>query len=88
MIQAGLLIATYELAQGLVEAAYISIGTCARMGYASGIHVGHGRRSQSGSQIAPTLEDEEKRNLWWGIVMCERWELISKSSSCYAIIDV
>lgn len=72
MIQAGLLIATYEYAQGLVEAAYISIGTCARMGYAGGIHVGQVGRTPSGGQLAPTLKDEEEHNLWWGIVVCER----------------
>lgn len=72
MIQAGLLIATYEYAQGLVEAAYISIGTCARMGYAGGIHVGQLGRTPSGGKLAPTLKDEEEHNLWWGIVVCER----------------
>ena len=72
MIQAGLLIATYEYAQGLVEAAYISVGMCARMGYARGLHVGQLSRSSSGGQIAPTLKDEEEYNLWWGILICER----------------
>lgn len=72
MIQAGLLIATYEYAHGLIEAAYISIGTCARMGYAGGLHTGQLGQSSSGGQSSPTLKEEEEHNLWWGIVICER----------------
>ena len=88
MIQAGLLLATYEYAQGLVEAAYVSIGTCARMGYAGGIHVGQLGRTPLGCQLPLTLKEEEERNLWWGIVVCERWDLISANNCCYAITDV
>ena len=72
MIQAGLLIATYEYAHGLTKAAYISIGTCARMGYAGGLHRGQLDWSSLGGHLSPTLKEEEEHNLWWGIVICER----------------
>ncbi len=38
LIQAALLIALYELGHGLYPAAYLSIGHCARLCYAIGLH--------------------------------------------------
>jgi hypothetical protein len=38
LLQAGLLIATYEYSQALYEASALSIGICVRMGYALGLH--------------------------------------------------
>ena len=73
LIQASLLIATYEYGHGLIEAAYISIGTCVRMGYTAGLHKGKFGCSSLGCQSWPTLKDEEEHNLWWGIVICERY---------------
>ena len=50
LIQASLLIATYEYGHGLIEAAYISVGTCARMGYTAGLYKGQFGRSSLGYQ--------------------------------------
>ena len=72
MIQAGLLIATYEHAQGLIEAAYISLGTCARMGLTRGLHTALLGRPSSGGQLSQIIQEEEEHNLWWAIVLCER----------------
>ena len=69
LIQAALLIATYEYAHGLGHAAYISIGECARMAFVAGLQkseLPHHTNEQS------WLKAMEERNLWWGIVICER----------------
>ena len=71
LIQAGLLIATYEYAHGLSNAAYISIGACARMAFAVALHERSGPQGLSNDQ--PCIKEEEERNLWWGIVICERY---------------
>ncbi len=75
LIQASLLLATYEYAHSFEEAAYISIGTCARMGYAVGLHNGRLGSPLRGDQTLATLKEEEDYNLWWGLVTCERYGL-------------
>ncbi len=75
LVQASLLIATYEYAHSLEEAAYISIGTCARMGYIVGLHNGRFGSPLRGDRTLATLKEEEDYNLWWGIVTCERYGL-------------
>jgi hypothetical protein len=69
LIQAGLLISTYERGHGLWEAAYVSVGTCARMAFATGLN----RRVTEGQSGREAIsQSEEEKNLWWGIVICER----------------
>ena len=76
LIQASLLIATYEYAHGLGNAAYISIGTCARLALAAGLDKAKLDRpftdDTSPNNIPVRLLQQEERNLWWGIVICER----------------
>jgi hypothetical protein len=71
LAQAGLLIACYEHASGLVEASYHTIGLCARMGYWMGLHE---RRIDSdlAKDSDAWLENAEKCNLWWGIFIRDR----------------
>jgi hypothetical protein len=64
LIQATLLLAIYEYANGRPEVALVTIAGCARMAYAARIHA----RCHNGNQ----LEVEEAGNTWWGIVMYER----------------
>lgn len=70
LLQAGLLIATYEHSQALYETSALSIGICARIGYALGLH----RTVQPGpgSENIPKRELEERRRVWWGIFILER----------------
>jgi Fungal specific transcription factor domain len=70
LLQAGLLIATYEHSQALYEVSALSIGICARMGYALGLH----RTIQpgTGSEDMPKKDLEESRRVWWGIFILER----------------
>jgi hypothetical protein len=73
LVQAGVLIAVYEYANGRPDAAHISIGACARMAYTVGMdeitRPGLDRKYDTKSK----LEEVEKRNLWWGIVILERY---------------
>ena len=89
MIQAGLLIATYEYGHGLLEAAYVSIGTCARMGFIAGLHGGQFGRPSPGGQSSPLLKEDEEHNLWWGIIVSERYGLFENlvRMHYYSVVD-
>jgi hypothetical protein len=67
LIQAGIIIASYEYATQRVDEAFCSISVCARMGYASGLHA---VSLTEGSDHHP--QTAEKNNTWWGIVIAER----------------
>lgn len=71
LIQAGVLISIYEFAHGWLRSAYLSIGVCARMAYSIGIHKFKHVEGKINNET--DLEAEENRNLWWGIVICERY---------------
>ena len=71
LIQAGLLITTYEYAQGMNDVAYVSVGNCARMATAIGLAKVKLDRNQIDDALF--LKTEEERNLWWAIVICERY---------------
>lgn len=70
-IQAGLLLAAYEHFQALHDAAYQTLGACARMGYTLGFH-----KSLS-PDILPDAHAnavaERQRQVWWGIIIFERY---------------
>ncbi|KAF5857549.1 hypothetical protein ETB97_005652 [Aspergillus alliaceus] len=68
LIQASLLLATYEYANGRPEVALVTIAGCARMAYAARIHNSRRHNMDGGSR----LEVEEAGNTWWGIVISER----------------
>lgn len=70
LVQACLLIATYEHGHGLTDAAYISIGICARMAFTAGLQ--KTKLNRSPRDIELWLKEEEERNLWWGILLSER----------------
>ena len=71
LIQAGILISAYEYAHGRLSTAYMSIETCARMAYATDLH-----KMKPPSPLQDNeafLKAEEERNVWWGVVICERY---------------
>jgi hypothetical protein len=68
MIQASLLLATYEYASGRPEIALATIAGCGRMAYAACIHT-----RQQGTDIASKHKADESWNTWWGIIICERY---------------
>lgn len=71
LIQATMIMATYEYANGKIHDAFASIGLCARMGYAAHIDNVHPVQEMGDEEY---LEAEEKANTWWNILICERYD--------------
>lgn len=70
VLQAGVLLALYELGHAIYPAAFLSIGACARYAHALGINVSgtlHTRR------VLTLVEAEERRRVWWAIVILDRF---------------
>jgi hypothetical protein len=70
LVQAALLLSAYEYARGWLDAAFVSIGACARMACIIGID----ERQQDKSECRPWSRTKvhENRNIWWGVVVLER----------------
>ncbi|MCJ1428060.1 hypothetical protein MMC29_005967 [Sticta canariensis] len=71
LLQAGILLAAYEFGHAILPAAYITIGRCAKVGYAMGIH--HGATSPQMLHPPTTwTEMEERSRTWWAVVLLDR----------------
>lgn len=70
VLQAGILVALYELGHGIYPAAFLSIGTCARYAHALGINVS---RTVPTRRVLTLVEVEERRRVWWAIVILDRF---------------
>ncbi|KAH8672510.1 hypothetical protein BGZ60DRAFT_374149 [Tricladium varicosporioides] len=70
LLQTGIMISTYEHCQALHQEAWVSIGTCARIGHLLGLHtlVHEAKPKHDESWI----EFETRRCTWWAIVVLER----------------
>jgi Fungal specific transcription factor domain len=73
-LQANVLIAIYELSQSLHEAAELSIGICARVGMAMGLH--RTLNSRIPTNHLPLRDVERQRRIWWCIIIIERYDRI------------
>ncbi|KAH8809186.1 hypothetical protein F5884DRAFT_794764 [Xylogone sp. PMI_703] len=71
-LQAGLLIALFEISQAIYPAAYLSMGNCARLGHALGIH-NMKSAPQMHQIIGSWVEVEEIRRVWWGVIILDRY---------------
>lgn len=71
LLQAGILLAVYEFGHAIFPNAYITIGRCARIGHAMGIH--HGT-SAPPLLRPPTswIEMEERSRVWWAVFLLDR----------------
>ncbi|KAM0255740.1 hypothetical protein ACHAQJ_005494 [Trichoderma viride] len=72
LVQAGLLLACYEHCSGMIDAAYLTLGMCARLGQWMDLD----KKKDSGDPIHQEtdawFQNCEKINLWWGIVIRDR----------------
>ncbi|KAJ5728920.1 uncharacterized protein N7483_003428 [Penicillium malachiteum] len=84
VLQAGLLIALYELGNGIYPAAYLSIGACARYAYALGINV---CETVPKKKVLTLVEVEERRRVWWAIVVLDRFISIGCPGRPFATAD-
>ncbi|GKZ35482.1 hypothetical protein AbraIFM66950_006144 [Aspergillus brasiliensis] len=71
LLQAGLLIAAYEYANGRPEAAHITMGSLARTAFAIGLADSSSWGTSAEASLAP-IERLERLNLWWGVIILER----------------
>lgn len=70
VLQAGVLIALYEMGHGLYPDAFLSVAQCAR--YATALGVDKTIVSRGGATTQwPDLE--ESRRVWWSILVLDRW---------------
>ncbi|KAJ5497894.1 hypothetical protein N7453_006945 [Penicillium expansum] len=76
LIQAGIIIASYEYATNRINDAFASIGVCARMGYAARLHL---VRLVGELDTVEYSQAEEELGIWWGIVIVERGAQIPKT---------
>jgi Fungal specific transcription factor domain len=77
LLQALILLTIYEYSHAIYPAAYISIGACARYGQAMGID--KQRQVEIDAQKFDLEEQEERRRVWWSVVILDR--MISRSST-------
>ncbi|KAL3454998.1 hypothetical protein BJX64DRAFT_282384 [Aspergillus heterothallicus] len=88
ILQANILIALYELGHGIYPAAYMTIGSCARYMYALGIN---GTRARNADVNMPRpvslVEVEERKRVWWAIVILDRFVSIASPSRPFATPD-
>jgi hypothetical protein len=80
VLQAGVLLALYELGHGIYPAAFLSIGACARYAHAIGINVS---RTINARRVLTLVEAEERRRVWWAIVVLDRSVRRPYRPSCY-----
>jgi hypothetical protein len=72
VLQSGILIALYELGHGIYPSAYLSISSC--VAYAFAMNLQSAVASNSTSQLT-WVEREERRRVWWAIIILERFVL-------------
>ncbi|KAK0960509.1 hypothetical protein LTS01_020868 [Friedmanniomyces endolithicus] len=70
-IQALLLIALYEIGHAIYPAAYLTTGHAARLGHALGLHA----------------RDEERRRVWWAVILLDRFVNIGHRGKPFASAD-
>ncbi len=73
-LQAAILIALYEFGHGIYPSVLSSIASCARYGRALGIDASPKRRPESSVSC---FEAEEKRRVWWSILILDRFANIT-----------
>lgn len=85
LIQALLLISLYELGHSIYPASYMSIGHAARLGHAMGLH------EKGAPQMLPRpntwTEQEERRRVWWAVIILDRFINIGHRSKPFATLD-
>ncbi|KAL7940461.1 fungal-specific transcription factor domain-containing protein [Trichoderma barbatum] len=70
ILQAAILITLYEIGHGIYPAAYLSIGVCVQYAAALGLNW---RTTYWREGDRDWVESEERRRVWWAIVILERY---------------
>ncbi|KAK4541915.1 hypothetical protein LTR36_007279 [Oleoguttula mirabilis] len=85
LIQALLLISMYEMGHAIYPAAYLSIGHAAHLGHAMGLH--NRKAPQMLQRCTTWTEQEERRRVWWGVVIMDRFVSIGHRGKPFASAD-
>lgn len=73
VLQAGILIAIFEIGDAIYPAAYLTVGTCARYGVALGLDkINQDRLGSDHDRTVSWMEIEERRRAWWGVLILDR----------------
>ncbi|KAI9714596.1 MAG: hypothetical protein M1812_006401 [Candelaria pacifica] len=72
LMQAAILLATYEIGHAIYPAAYLTVGHCARLGHALGIHNKKNATAMIG-RVSSWTEMEERRRVWWAVILLDRY---------------
>ncbi|RSM13804.1 hypothetical protein CDV31_005674 [Fusarium ambrosium] len=86
VLQATLLLSLYEAGHGIFPAAFLSIGHCARIGHAIGIHDRRGVSQMFPSTMSWTATEEIRRT-WWGVIILDRFINIGLPDRPFASVD-
>lgn len=86
LVQAGVIIATYEYCQALHRDAWLSIGTTVRLGQVLGLHLLIKERMPVEPENRP--EFEMRRCVWWGVVVLERYVFPPLSKSRNGLLAI
>ncbi|KAL7792555.1 hypothetical protein V8C37DRAFT_119068 [Trichoderma ceciliae] len=73
LLQAQILLATFELGHAIYPAAYLSVGACARYGTALGVDASLRPDFQLHNPSIERLDIEERRRAWWMILILDRF---------------
>jgi hypothetical protein len=73
VLQAGILIAIFEIGDAIYPAAYLTVGACARYGVAMGLDkINQDRMGGDHDHAMSWIEIEERRRAWWGVLILDR----------------
>ncbi|KAH8646924.1 hypothetical protein BGZ61DRAFT_469955 [Ilyonectria robusta] len=87
LLQATLLITLYEIANAIYPAAYVSVGHCVRLGHAIGIH-DFKRAPQMLRTPTSATELEERRRVWWAVIVLDRYVNVGGKHRPFSCDDV
>jgi hypothetical protein len=69
VLQGNILLAMYEIGHAIYPAAYITVGMCTRLATALGIH---GKVVLHVTETSVWMEQEERRRVWWVVMILDR----------------
>ncbi|KAL3452081.1 hypothetical protein BJX65DRAFT_303795 [Aspergillus insuetus] len=90
VLQAAVLIAVFEIGDAVYPAAYLTVGACARYGIAMGLD--KVIRDRMGGDTTSTaaaswMDIEERRRVWWGVLILDRFLNIANPTQSLATGD-
>lgn len=86
ILRCGILIALYEYGHGITDPAYLTVGTCARLGHVLGINQDPTIRLPKENFDWP--EEEDAQRIWWGVLIADRYDEIDSMTLRSSLIGI